>query len=143
MLVVSVALLLNISSFMENFILSLFCPSQGWFCDLVLGRGGWSCGPALFDNFENKDGKMVHHDAILNVDVELQIIFWKQGRACNLTLFETSCNFRESCENNVSKSYIVKVFETVLNCREKNENKCLFKACILMVVKTIWNCRGK
>ena len=42
------------------------------------------------DNFENIDGQNVHYDAIWNDILKLQRQFWKQGRACNLTLFETT-----------------------------------------------------
>jgi len=47
---------------------------------------------------------MVHSDDICNNILELQRQFSKQGRGCNLTVFETICNFREGFENKVSKA---------------------------------------
>ena len=41
-------------------------------------------------------------------------------------------------ENKHGKLFIVKVIETIWNCREKNENND-GKWCILTVFETIWN----
>ena len=59
---------------------------------IIFLRGGEGGGSesAPSDNFENMDSQLVHSDAIWNDILELQRHFWKQGRACNLTLFETT-----------------------------------------------------
>ena len=41
---------------------------------------------------------------------------------------------------NASKACILMLFKTIWNCREHFENN-LSKTCILMLFKTIWNCR--
>ena len=66
--------------------------------------------PAPSANFE----KIVYSDAIWNDILELQRQFWKQGRACNLTLFETRITSETIFENNVSKTCILTVFKTIL-----------------------------
>jgi len=57
------------------------------------------------------------------------------------TVFETIRNYRE-IENNVSKTCVLTLFETICNCRENFENS-VSKACILMVLEIIWNCSKK
>ena len=52
--------------------------------------GGGGSEPAPSDNFENIDGQIVHYYPIWSDILELQRQFWKHGRACNLTIFETT-----------------------------------------------------
>ena len=49
----------------------------------------WGSGPAASYDLEIKDAKMVHSDAIWNDIFEPQRQFWRQDRACTLTVFET------------------------------------------------------
>jgi len=57
---------------------------------LGFGVRGWVRGsrPGQSDHFENKDGRIVHSDAIWNKGFGTTATIWKQGRACNLTLFK-------------------------------------------------------
>ena len=52
------------------------------------GRGAWGSGPAQCDIFENRDGKMVHSDAIWSEILKLQRKFWEQGSVQS----DTTCN---------------------------------------------------
>ena len=120
--------------------------------------GGLGSGPAHLILLKTLTVKIVHSDAIWNDILELQIHFWKQGRACNLTLFETTRitslkhafwhylkrfgTAENVFGNNVSKACILTVFKTIWNCRKHIEN-IGFKACALKVFETTWSCRGK
>ena len=57
----------------------------------MLGEGGaWGSWPALSDNLENKDGKMVHSDAIwYDILICTEIFESQESRCCILTPFET------------------------------------------------------
>ena len=69
---------------------------------------------------------------ILSKTMSLKQAFWWY-----LKQFGTAENNWKQC---TSKACIVKVFETIWNCREHLQNN-VFKACILVVSETIWNCR--
>ena len=60
-------------------------------------------------------------------DLELQRNKWKQctSKACTLKVFKTIWNCREINENNVSKACILVVFKTIWNCRENMKTMSL------------------
>jgi len=97
--------------------------------DLELQRKIWKQGKKIVhsDDIWNdlelqkknwKQGKkIVHSDDIWN-DLEMQRKFWKKdSKGCILTVFETILNCSEKIEN----KDILTVFETILNCREKKK----------------------
>ena len=106
-------------------------------CILTAFKTIWKCREYFENNaFLSMRSKGIWNDLklqrILSKTMSLKHAFWWY-----LKQFGTAENNWKQC---TSKACIVKVFETIWNCREHLQNN-VFKACILVVSETIWNCR--
>ena len=114
----------------------------------------WGSASASTDIFDNKEGKMVHSNAIWNANVELQIQVENKREHVFLHYLErfvTSEKILKArskmhafwiylkrfgiLKNKVSKAYILTLFGTSENCFKSKVSK----ACILILFGTSWN----